>query len=41
MKAVASSLTANLTASAATVDFCLVNLLVVLLLIGITPEVLT
>ena len=41
MKAVGSSSLSNLTADAAAVNVRLVNLLVVLLLIGITPEVLT
>lgn len=41
MKAVASSLFSKLTAPAAAVNVCLVNLLVVLLITRITPEVLT
>ena len=41
MKTVASSLLSKLTASAAVVNVRLVNLGVVVLLIGITPEVLT
>ena len=41
MKAVLSSLLSKLTADAAAVNVRLVNLAVVVLLIGITPEVLT
>ena len=41
MKGVASSLSSKLTAPAATLTVCLVNLLVVLLINGITLEVLT